>query len=261
MRAPLDLGPPARRRQAPSGAAASAGSTTKTRLERGPGSGTSVNGPVSVWNSVEVSPMRPACAEIEGQRGLRIAPAFGLDAGRGAAERTASVGADREPGRTGPPSASVTVTSRVARSSTASASSAISVSAGNSRARRVERREQVPVLDVVGRRPGARSRAAVEADLGRPQQPRRVVDDAHHAQRRRVFRAALPDAERLERRDRAREQCGGAVVVRRRRHRRPARSRRPLPASAIAAVRPAGPPPTTDNFGCQYRIMACQSRT
>ena len=34
---------------------ASAGSTTQTRLDRSPGSGTSVNGPLSVWNSVEVS--------------------------------------------------------------------------------------------------------------------------------------------------------------------------------------------------------------
>ena len=31
------------------------GATTQTRLERRPGSGTSVNGPCSVWNSVDVS--------------------------------------------------------------------------------------------------------------------------------------------------------------------------------------------------------------
>ena len=36
-------------------ASASAGSSTQTRLERLPGSGTKVNGPLGVWNSVEVS--------------------------------------------------------------------------------------------------------------------------------------------------------------------------------------------------------------
>ena len=34
--------------------AADAGSTTQTRLDRWPGRGTSVNGPLSVWNSVEM---------------------------------------------------------------------------------------------------------------------------------------------------------------------------------------------------------------
>ena len=36
-------------------ASACAGSSTQTRLERRPGSGTSVNGPLGVWNSVDVS--------------------------------------------------------------------------------------------------------------------------------------------------------------------------------------------------------------
>ena len=34
---------------------ASPGSSTQTRLERSPGSGTTVNGPLGVWNSVETS--------------------------------------------------------------------------------------------------------------------------------------------------------------------------------------------------------------
>ena len=50
----------------------SSGSTTQTRLERSPGSGTSVNGPLSVWNSVEVSWCGRAMREVEGQRDLRI---------------------------------------------------------------------------------------------------------------------------------------------------------------------------------------------
>ena len=77
---------------------ASAGSTTQTRLDRSPGSGTSVNGPLSVWNSVEMSWCGRAWREIEGQRGLRIDAAVAFDAGRGAAERAPPVGADDEPG-------------------------------------------------------------------------------------------------------------------------------------------------------------------
>ena len=54
--------------------------------------------PGSVWNSVEMSSCGRVWREIKRERGLRIAPAFGLDAGRRAAERAAAVGADRERG-------------------------------------------------------------------------------------------------------------------------------------------------------------------
>ena len=54
MRAPLDLGRQRGAHRARASCSASAGSTTQTRLERRPGRGTSVNGPVSVWNSVEM---------------------------------------------------------------------------------------------------------------------------------------------------------------------------------------------------------------
>ena len=40
---------------------ACAGSSTQTRLERKPGSGTNVNGPLTVWNSVEVSRCGRVC--------------------------------------------------------------------------------------------------------------------------------------------------------------------------------------------------------
>ena len=42
--------------------------------------------------------VRPGMREIEGQRGLRISAAIALDAGRGAAERAPSVGADDKAG-------------------------------------------------------------------------------------------------------------------------------------------------------------------
>ena len=127
------------------------------------------------------------------------------------------------------------------------------------RARR-KRRQQVAVLDIVaeGVEPDF---ARVEAHFRRPQQPRGVVDDAHDPQRRRVLAAARPDAERVERRDRAGEQRGRAVVGRRGRARRRARSRRPPPASAIAAVRPAGPPPTTTTSAVRRWSCAAHRRT
>ena len=46
-------------------AALRAGSATNTRLDRCPGSGTSVNGPASVWNSVEVSRCGRLCARLQ----------------------------------------------------------------------------------------------------------------------------------------------------------------------------------------------------
>ena len=65
MRAALDLGGELGVGQRRRGEGRRPGSTTKTRLERCPGSGTSVNGPVSVWNSVEVSPCGRACARLK----------------------------------------------------------------------------------------------------------------------------------------------------------------------------------------------------
>ena len=106
----------------------------------------------------------------------------------------------------------------------------------------LERGEQEPVLDIVaeGVEPDL---GGGEMNLGRAQQPAGIVDDAHDAQRRRLVAAVLPDAQRIERRDRACQQRGGAVVGRAGRLAISAVSM-PAPANAIAAVRPAGPPPT-----------------
>ena len=99
------------------------------------------------------------------------------------------------------------------------------------------------VLDVVAERRKA-DLGRLEADLRRPQEPRGVVDEPHDAERRGMVAALLPDPQRLERRDRAAEQGRGPVVGGRG---RPATSTVATlaAASAIAAVRPAGPPPTT----------------
>ena len=76
---------------------------------------------------------------------------------------------------------------------------------------RFERRQQMPVLDVVAE--------GVETDFGgvkqnfrRAQKPLRVVDEADFAQRRGVRQAGRPYAERFQRRDRSGKQRGGAVV-------------------------------------------------
>ena len=94
--------------------------------------------------------------------------------------------------------------------------SAIRDSAGSSRGARFERGDEMAVLDIIAE--------GVEADLGggkadlrRADQPSRVIDDAHDAQRRRVGAAGFPHPERFERRDRAGEQRGGAMVRLRRR--------------------------------------------
>ena len=101
---------------------------------------------------------------------------------------------------------------------TASALAAIKVSAGNVPGAAFERREQVPVLDVVGRRPASPISEASKQTSGA--RSSRAVSSTMRMRRSGAAcsRATLPDAQRLERRDRTREQRGGAVVVR---HRRP----------------------------------------
>ena len=112
--------------------------------------------------------------------------------------------------RVAPPlSATVTVASSV---SIARASSSIRRSDGQRARARFERREQMPVLDIVAER--------VEADLGcgethlrRADQPRRSSSTIRMTRSGAACRgAAGPDAERVERGHRAGQQGGGAVV-------------------------------------------------
>ena len=62
MRAPLDLRTTVSSSLSAVIHSASPGSSTQTRLERLPGSGTSVNGPLGVWNSVEMLLCSRVCA-------------------------------------------------------------------------------------------------------------------------------------------------------------------------------------------------------
>ena len=55
------------------------GAVTQTSEERRPGSGTSVNGPWRVWNSLEMSPMIALVREDRGQRLLRVGPGAGAE--------------------------------------------------------------------------------------------------------------------------------------------------------------------------------------
>ena len=114
---------------------------------------------------------------------------------------------------------------------------------GSAGGARVERGDQMPVLDVVAER--------LEPDLGRRErhlrradEPPRVVDQPDRGQRRGVVAAQRPDLQRLQRGDRSRTSSavvrlsgGGAFAI--------SAVSMPAAASAIAAVSPAGPPPTT----------------
>ena len=185
--------------------------------------------------------VRPRVREIESQRGLRISAAVALDAGRGAAERAPSVGADDEAGR-----------DAVAAFECDRCASVV----GFHRARFV--------LDPRQRRkPSARAHRARRADGGSRccgrtlrarSRMRRSGPPARGQAARWRRRSASPGAERPAPRSRPRPRasparsrnptaarwCDGPAAERR------AISAVSMPASAnaIAAVSPAGPPPT-----------------
>jgi hypothetical protein len=71
----------------------------------------------------------------------------------------------------------------------------------------------VPILDVVSEGFKA-DLSRLEADLRGAQEPPRIIDDPHHAQRGGLGATALPDRKRLECRDGTRQQRGGPVVGR-----------------------------------------------
>ncbi len=198
-------------------------------LSAAPGSGTSVNGPVSVWNSVEVSSCGRAVREIEGQRGLRIAAPFGLDAGGRAAERAAAVGADRRAAPTPrPPPLSLTETSAVADLDR------LGVVLDQRERRNVARarcraRPAGAGSRCCSRRPRVRSRSPRSRPPARAAAARVSSTIRMTPQRRRLVRAALPDAERVERRDRASRAARWCGCRPRGRARRPGPSRRRLP--------------------------------
>ena len=115
--------------------------------------------------------VRPRMAEIERQRDLRIVAPLGLDAGGGAAERLAPVGADDEP--RGERRAAVErdrdiAVARLDRRGGGRDPPQVRQRGGAA----VERRDQVPVLDIVaeGFEPDL---GRLERDLGRADQPRR----------------------------------------------------------------------------------------
>ena len=156
--------------------------------------------------------MGTAMAEIEGERGLAIGPAACIDAGSGAAQRTAPLSANREAGRYRAPIAPddhflIFDLDR-----------GCFVFDARQCCKRVGARRQSgsekPVLDVAakGVEPDL---ACCKSNLGRPQEPPSVIDDPQDSQRRGMFAAIVPDAERVERAYRACEKRGGAVIWRR----------------------------------------------
>ena len=139
--------------------------------------------------------------EIERQRRLRISAAFRADAGRGAAERALSVGADHKPH------------ARRAVIELDGDARGIAIDGDGRpadardlqlRRARIKRREQMPVLDIVAEGVEADVRGG-EGDFRRAKEPLRVVDDADGNERRGMRQAVLPYAERRQRGDRAGE--------------------------------------------------------
>ena len=188
-----------------------------------------------------------------GQRDLRIAPALHGDPGGGPAQRILAVGADRElrvdgvavdranddavdrgcrprPHR---PGCRCRFGMSAARASSAAIRWRFSI---------FQAKASSPISCASKRASGARHSRL------------RGVDDPQGRERRGMLTARLPDPERLERRDRACEQGRGAVVGGRLRA-RPARRSNPAEASASAAVRPDGPPPTT------APLLTCDARS
>ena len=159
-------------------ASACAGSSTQTRLERRPGSGTSVNGPLGVWNSVEVSRCGRECLK------QTVSATCGYSR-----SSTAMPAASRQSERR--PSAPITsgalnvspllsvTRDRVVARLDAAHLVLDHAQAGERAGALLERRDQMTVLDIVAE--------GVEIDfvgrefhLRRAPQPPGVVDDAHH---------------------------------------------------------------------------------
>ena len=76
----------------------------------------------------------------------------------------------------------------------------------------IQRRDEVTVLDVMAKRLET-DLVGGEHDLGRSQQPPRIVDDAHADERRSVRPARFPGAECRQRCHRTGQQSRGAMVV------------------------------------------------
>ena len=154
--------------------------------------------------------MRPAVGEANGERDLPVAALVDADAGGLTAERAPAIGADDQ-----------RRTERVATlerhhhfvSSGIDADDLVVDHAQYREALRflLERRDQMAVLDIVaeGFEPDL---AGVELHLGRAPQPAGIVDNAYDAERGGLRFAQRPDAEGIERGDRAGEQGGGTII-------------------------------------------------
>ena len=157
--------------------------------------------------------MRTGMRDVAGECGLRVATAVGLDPGRGTAERAPAVGADGEMRHNG--AAVLEPNGDAAVADLHRLRFILDPAERKLGGPLLERGNKIAVLNIVAE--------GIKADLGRgephfrrPQQPRGVVDNAHDAQRRCVLDATRPYPERFQRRDRAGEEGGGAVVGSRR---------------------------------------------
>ena len=188
--------------------------------------------------------VRAGMGDVEGQRRLMEVAALDVDAGGLARRRLPSIRADHQ-------ARGQRLALRVWIETSASCGSIVAASSSNRvRGRKARRRApQVPpsasgcrCCSRTASRPISSRR---KPHLRRADQPAGVVDKAHGLQRRGLIAAAPPDIQPFEQTRWTRPAAPWCGCRHRARGGRAARSCAPVSASAMAAVRPAGPPPMT----------------
>ena len=153
--------------------------------------------------------VRPGVREIERECGLRIGVAVGADTGRRPAERALPIGPDSET-RAG--RAVVKLDCDARRIARDRQRSLFDTRQFQLRCARRQRRDEMTVLDIETKGVEADLRCR-KGNLRRAQKPPRGVDDAQSDERGGVRPASLPTAQCRQRRHRACQQRGGAVIV------------------------------------------------
>ena len=187
----------------------SSGRSTHTRLDRPGASGTTVNGPDSVWNSVEVSWCGSVWRKLHTSAGLLVAPGTDRDAGAVAEFRPAPVGGDCQPGGDGVAGrGSEPHDAGIDRNRLDEGVHPMDRPLGD---RRFQGGGEGGVGDVVTEGVEA-DLAGGEGNLRRADQPAGSVDDPERAQRCADFRQSRPQPDPFEQLQCADEQRRSALV-------------------------------------------------
>ena len=190
----------------------------------------------------------PRMRQIECERGLRIGAATRADPGSRPTHRVCPVGADRKPHPRNTVRMPDRDCRRIAFDRERRRRDRIHIKRSGAR---LQRRNKMPILDVVAEC-FAINFGGGEHDLGGPDEPLRIVDDAQFFQWRGFPRAVLPEPQRVERRHRASQKRGRAMVSHRGR-----RDQQCLDAGRSkrdCADQSSGSGTDNCNFGCQRRL-------